>query len=309
MLDWTLLALAATVPALAQAHEAPLEERVTHHFAEHDGVKLHYARLGEGPLLVMIHGFPDYWYTWRHQMEALAQDYTVVALDQRGYNKSDAPEGVDAYAMGLLVGDVVSVVRDAGFDKATLVGHDWGAAVAWQVSMHVPDLVEGLVVLSVPHPAGLMRELATNEEQKRDSQYAHDFQAPDSHESLTAEGLASWVSDEAARAKYVEAFERSSFDGMMNYYRKNYPRSTGSPSGGQGASAQPTPAPAWPSIKAPVLILHGREDRALNGHGHDGTWEHIEAESTLVMLPGVGHWVQHEASERVTRTIRDWLRR
>ena len=99
-----------------------------HGFANSNGVKIHYATLGKGPLVVMIHGFPDYWYTWRHQMEALAEDHQVVAIDMRGYNKSDKPKGVEQYDMKLLIGDVLAVVKHFKQEKATIVGHDWGGA-------------------------------------------------------------------------------------------------------------------------------------------------------------------------------------
>lgn len=279
---------------------------VEHNEAMNGEVKLHYAQMGEGPLVVMIHGFPDYWYTWRHQMAGLSEHFTVVAMDTRGYNLSDAPEGVQNYAMPLLVSDVAAVIRATGEEKAIVIGHDWGAAIAWQFAMNVPEMTEKLIILSVPHPSGFGRELSTNEEQQKDSQYARDFQKADSHESLTAEGLAGWVGNHAARAHYVEAFRRSSFDGMMNYYRANYPSS----SSAGAAIAQPQSAAAsWPKIKAPVLVIHGRQDRALNARGHSNTWEWVDQDMTIFMIKDAGHFVQHDASERVTRTMRDWLLR
>src|ERR1700732_4302207 len=111
---------------VAMVHASDIESRVTHGYADSNGVKIHYASLGKGPLIVMIHGFPDYWYTWRAQMEALADSYQCVAIDQRGYNLSDKPKGVENYDVRLLVGDVVAVVKSLGKDKATIVGHDWG---------------------------------------------------------------------------------------------------------------------------------------------------------------------------------------
>ena len=116
----------------AMASDTDLYDRVKHGYAESQGVKIHYASLGEGPLVVMIHGFPDFWYSWRHQMEALSDRFQVVAIDQRGYNLSDKPKGVENYDVRLLVGDVAAVIRHLGRDKATIVGHDWGGVVAWQ---------------------------------------------------------------------------------------------------------------------------------------------------------------------------------
>ncbi len=128
--------LALAIPVLCApglfAQPADVFERVEHGYAVSDGgVKIHYATLGKGPLVVMIHGFPDFWYSWRHQMAALAESFQVVAIDQRGYNLSDKPKGVEQYDMRLLVGDVAAVIRHLGRDKATIVGHDWGGMVAW----------------------------------------------------------------------------------------------------------------------------------------------------------------------------------
>ncbi len=295
-----LLALLLASGLLAPPSD-DLLDRVTHHTVENDGVQLHYVTLGEGPLVVMLHGFPDYWYTWRYQMKALAEDHEVVAMDLRGYNRSDAPEGVDAYAMKALISDVAAVIHDQGRERTILIGHDWGGAIAWQVAIHRPALVERLVILNVPHPNGLSRELSENTEQQKNSQYAADFQQEGAHEKLTARGLASWVKGEQARAHYIEAFERSSFEGMLNYYKANYPK--------PGAARPAAPGAAPPKIAAPVLILHGLEDRALLVDGHVGTWDWVERDLTLVTIPGAGHFVQQDASDLVTRSIRAWLAR
>src|SRR5688572_30928941 len=124
------LLLSIAVPAVAR--QGDVFDRVTHGYATSDsGVKIHYASLGKGPLVVMIHGFPDFWYSWRHQMDALAQNFQVVAIDQRGYNQSDKPKGVENYDMRFLVGDVAAVIRHLGRERATIVGHDRGGIVAW----------------------------------------------------------------------------------------------------------------------------------------------------------------------------------
>ncbi|MEM7307774.1 MAG: alpha/beta hydrolase [Planctomycetota bacterium] len=272
---------------------------VEHRYADNDGVRIHYALLGEGPTVVLLHGFPDYWYTWRHQIPALAAGHRVAAVDLRGYNRSDAPRGEAHYAMPHLVRDVLAVLKDLGVVSASIVGHDWGAAIGWELAMHVPTAVERLAVLSVPHPAGLLRELATNPEQREASRYAWDFQSVEAHRALTAERLAEWVQDPPARRRYVEAFERSDFQAMLHYYRQNYPAEAGRP-------ARPAVAP--PPVRVPVLVVHGKDDAALRAAGHGGTWEWVHAEMNLLLLHGVGHFVQHEASERVTRALLDWLR-
>ena len=146
-----------------------IESRVTHGYADSGGVKIHYASIGRGPLVVMIHGFPDFWFTWRHQMDALADKFQVVAIDLRGYNLSDKPKGVEQYDMKLLVGDVAAVVRHFKQDKAIIVGHDWGGAIAWTFAMALPEMTDRLIILNLPHLRGLARELAHNPEQQKNS--------------------------------------------------------------------------------------------------------------------------------------------
>ena len=283
------------------ANNSNIEKRVKHAYADNQGVRIHYVTLGEGPLVVMLHGFPDFWYTWRHQMEALSEDYLVSALDLRGYNLSDKPRGVENYDMSLLVGDVVAVIRHLKRDKAIIVGHDWGGAIAWQFAMHLPQMTEKLIILNLPHPRGLMRELAQNKEQQENSQYARDFQKEGAHKMLTAEGLASWVTDPEAKTKYIEAFKRSNFEAMLNYYKRNYPKE--SP---QATSS--TNAPLI-KVKAPVLMFHGLQDKYLMHQALNGTWEWLEKDLTLVTIPDAGHFVQQDAAELVTKTMKMWLSR
>ena len=130
---------------------APLQaddELGQHGHVDSDGVKIHYVTRGEGPLVVMVHGFPDFWFSWRNQIPEVAQKYQVVAIDQRGYNLSDQPEGVENYAMEKLVADVAAVVRHFDQETAVIVGHDWGGAVAWTFAMTHPKLTERLIVLN-----------------------------------------------------------------------------------------------------------------------------------------------------------------
>ena len=287
-----VLMLACAAPQAA----ADLESRVENGYADSGGVKIHYAALGRGSLIVMIHGFPDFWYTWRNQMEELAKTYRVAAMDLRGYNLSDKPHGVENYDMKLLVGDVLAVIHHLGQQKAIVVGHDWGGAIAWTLAMNVPDAVDRLIILNLPHPRGLLRELADNPQQQQNSQYARNFQQEDAASKLTAQGLAGWVTDATAKPKYLEAFTRSDFEAMLNYYKSNYPR-------------PPYQVPeGWSAkVKAPVLMIHGLNDRALLPGALNGTWDWLEKDLTLVTVPGAGHFVQQDASALVTRTIRTWL--
>jgi len=277
-------------------------DQVEHHYADSEGVKIHYAALGKGPLVVMIHGFPDFWYTWRQQMQALADHgYRVVAVDQRGYDLSDKPKGVESYAMAKLVGDIAAVIKAEQRPSAIVVGHDWGGAVAWNVAMGRPELVDLLIICNLPHPAGIAREIANNPQQKKNSEYAFNFQKPDAYKSLTAEGLARWVKDPAARVRYVEAFRQSDFEAMLNYYKANYPK--------PDAPAPGAPAAVFPKVKVPVLMFHGLDDQALLPGALSGTWEWVEKDLTLVTIPGAGHFVQQDAAQTVSDTMVDWLQR
>jgi pimeloyl-ACP methyl ester carboxylesterase len=290
--------------------QSDIYDQVTNGFAVSEGgVKIHYASLGPkdsagAPLVIMIHGFPDFWYSWRHQMSALADRFQVVAIDQRGYNLSDKPAGVENYDMRLLVTDVAAVIRHLGRDKATIVGHDWGGAVAWQFALAMPQMTENLIILNLPHPNGLLRELRSNKEQIANSEYARNFQAKSPSDPtvffgmpMTADTLSGWVRDPAARAHYVDAFRRSDFTAMLNYYKRNYPK----------AGPDAPPLPPIPKAKMPVLMFHGLADTALHSDGLSGTWNWLEKDLTLVTVPNAGHFVQQDAAELVSSTIRWWL--
>lgn len=274
-------------------------------YADSNGVKIHYVETGEGPLVVMIHGFPDYWYTWRHQINGLKDAYRVVAIDQRGYNLSDQPDGVENYDMSLLVADVLAVMRQLGEERAIVVGHDWGGVVAWNVAAFAPDMVDKLIVLNLPHPNGMARALRDNPEALAGTTYARDFRegTPDDPEiiygkPMTSRILAAWVTDAEARSKYIEAFDRSDFMAMLNYYKRNYPDIW---SGGD------IDWPAVPNIAISTLLIHGLDDAALHSDGLNNTWDWITKDLTIVTIPDAGHFVQQDAADLVTTTIRSWL--
>jgi len=298
LISATSLIIMIILSGAAIAADSDLDKRVEHGYANNNGVKIHYASLGKGPLIVMIHGFPDFWYSWRDQMEALSANYQVVAIDQRGYNLSDKPKGVENYDIRLLVSDVVAVIRHLGRDKAIIVGHDWGGVVAWAFAMSLPQMTEKLIILNLPHPRGLRRELANNPQQQQNSQYARNFQKEGAHLQLTPERLAFWVTDPKAKEKYIEAFRRSDFEAMLNYYKQNYPR-------------EPYTEDTSPviKVKVPVLMIHGLKDTALLPGALNNTWEWLEKDLTLVTIPDAGHFVQQDASDLVTRTIKMWLAR
>jgi pimeloyl-ACP methyl ester carboxylesterase len=171
--------------------------------------------------------------------------------------------------------------------------------------MNLPQMTERLIVLNLPHPSGLLRELKSNAEQIANSEYARTFQRGSPKDAnvffgkpMTPETLSGWVTDPAARKRYVEAFERSDFDAMLNYYKANYPK---------GSGADAPSIPELPKIKVPVLMFHGLDDRALHRNGLAGTWDWLEKDLTLVTVPGAGHFVLQDAGDLVTSTMKWWL--
>jgi pimeloyl-ACP methyl ester carboxylesterase len=287
---WYFVLLFLALPSPARADELGEEG-----FVDSGGVKIHYVTAGKGPLVVLIHGFPDYHYTWRDQMPALAKHFQVVAIDLRGYNKSDQPKGVKNYAIEKLVGDVAAVLKHFKNDKATIVGHDWGGFIAWTFAMTHPKQTERLVILNLPHPKGLMRELAHNPQQQKNSQYARDFQKADAAKKITPELLVRWVKEPEARKKYLEAMRRSSIEGMLNYYKANYPK-------------EPYKDDLeLPLVKCRVLMFHGLDDSALLPGALNDTWKWLEKDLTLVTIPKAGHFVHRDAPEKVTKTMVRWL--
>jgi pimeloyl-ACP methyl ester carboxylesterase len=294
------LAFAFAVVLLAGASPGSAAETIwqdaQHGTVDNAGVKIHYATIGKGPLVVMVHGFPDFWYSWREQMAALSDRYQVVAIDQRGYNLSDKPAGQDKYDMSFLVSDLRAVVRHFTNGKAVVVGHDWGGMVAWRFAMQHADLTERLIILNLPHPRGLAYELAHNPKQQENAAYARRFQEPDAAKTLTAEGLAKRIADPAIRQRYIDAFKQSDFEAMLNYYKQNYPR-------------PPYREDTSPVVKVvvPVLIFHGLNDAALLPSALNRTWEWVDRPLTMVTIPGAGHWVQTDAAEIVSSTMKSWL--
>jgi epoxide hydrolase 4 len=287
----------ATPPQTAEAQAPKTAPTLESKFATSaDGTKIHYVASGQGPLVVAIHGFPDFSGSWTKLTPALNDSYRFVAVDTRGYNLSDQPEGVANYAMPKLVEDIDAVIAAEGRQKATVIGHDWGAAIAWNYAFAHMDKLDNLIIMSVPHPANFGRQL-TNSPQNSD--YARNFQKEGSEKNLTAESLASWVQDPELKPKYVEAFGKSSFAAMMNYYRANYP---------SGANAPSTLLPPnFPKIAVPLLVIHGMKDQALLSAGHNDTWEQAAKDTTVLMIPDANHFVQHDAAELVNKTIRSWL--
>lgn len=272
------------------------ESSVEHHYVTNSGVRLHYAAIGQGPLIVLLHGFPDHWLGWWKLMNALKGGFRLVAPDLRGYNLSDKPAQAQAYAIANLVGDVRSVIEHEGESTAIVAGHDWGGFVAWHVAMDAPELLRGLVILNMPHPWAISRELVKNPLQLKASEYVRLFRQEGAHQHFPLERLSAWVADPAYKKRHDAAMNASSLDAMFNYYRVNWPSEPYS---------MRTNSP--PRLSAPALLIHGLNDPYALPAGLNDVWEWSDKEVEIMTLPGAGHFIQHENATQVTKRLRQWL--
>jgi len=284
------------------------ENQIEFGYAQIGGINLHYAKAGAGEkLVVLLHGFPEFWYSWRHQLAALSDEYTVVAPDMRGYNLSDKPPNIENYRIENLVDDVVNLIHYFGREKAAIVGHDWGAAVAWALAQNYPEHVLKLAALQVP-PVEIWRKNQTFK-QFFASWYMFFFQIPLLPEwlmkrddfallekSLKNSTAGKGVFTPEAIAEYKKAWrEPFALEAMINYYRANIIGRLFSKS------------EAIAKIKVPTLFIYGEKDFAILPETVKGIGEIIDAPYEEFRIPGSGHWVQQEASGDVTEVLRDFL--
>jgi pimeloyl-ACP methyl ester carboxylesterase len=282
-----------------------------HKYADNAGVKIHYVTMGSNqkPLMLFVHGFPDFWYSWRNQLRAFSRDYQVIALDLRGYNLSDRPDGVENYRIPVLLDDIRAVINaERDGRKAILIGHDWGAALSWLFTGQNPDLIERLVVLSVPHPGAITKELLPWNHpvaQVRASAYATRFFARGKGDTLTPQDLAYWVVEPQAKSRYLQAFAKSSISSMMSYYKANYSLSQLALNRFDPTMKKIYGAP----IKCPVLHVQGFEEThaLLSTLDLEKSWIENPDNLTVKVVPGVGHFIQHEVPDDLNRTIASWL--
>jgi epoxide hydrolase 4 len=229
--SWAFLVSAVVLSGLpngfvsAQTSGENLMKKVTEGFVDNNGVQIHYATLGEGPLVILIHGHPDFWYGWRYQMPALASKYHVVAIDQRGFNLNSQPESVENYSIQTLVSDVAAVIKHFKQEKAILVGHDTGAAIAYAFAIALPQMTEKIIVLNLPHPIALAKARATNPEQQAAGQTSLALAQPGSATAISTKQMLAVVNpkNDEDRAVYAEAFGRTSLESFVGYFQVNYP--------------------------------------------------------------------------------------
>ncbi len=277
--------------------------------AQIGGVKLHYAAAGNGEkLVILLHGFPEFWYSWRHQIAALSDEYTVVAPDMRGYNLSDKPLHIADYSIDKLVDDTTGLIRHLGFENAAIVGHDWGAIVAWAVARNQPEYVWKLCAMQVP-PTDVWRKNQTVK-QFLASWYMFFFQIPALPEwllsrndfALLANGLKTSTAEpdvftDEDIAQYKKSWrEDGALSSALNYYRANV---------FQRIFAGETATDA--KIKVPTLFIYGKKDQAVLPSSVEGIGNVIDAPYSEIRIPDAAHWVQQEAAEIVTDSLREFL--
>ncbi|GAB2957571.1 alpha/beta hydrolase [Hymenobacter coalescens] len=278
------------------------------HYADTNGVRLHVVQCGppEGPLVVLLHGFPEFWYGWRRQLPALAAaGYRVWAPDQRGYNLSAKPRRVAEYAVPQLVADVVGLLEAAGRHQASIVGHDWGGIVAWHLAMQHPERVARAVILNVPHPAVFGRALRRSGRQRRKSWYAFFFQLPWLPERLAR--LGRWWAgrktlvgtsrrgtfSEADLRRYQEAWgQPGAMRSMIHWYR------AAARSGRQSARNG--------RVTVPLQLIWGRRDAFLEARMAEESLKYCD-QGWLTYFDKATHWVHHEEAERVNELLLEFL--
>lgn len=277
-----------------------------HQFIKTNGLRLHYVTQGTGPLLLFLHGFPEFWYTWRHQIAAFADSFTVVALDLRGYNDSDKPQEISDYAMPELVKDVSGVITELGYERCVLVGHDWGGAIAWSTAYAHPEQVEKLVILNCPHPCRF-RAGMTNPAQIMRSAYMLFFQIPWLPELVLQANDYDFISQafdnmgvnrSAISETDVQAFKSAiarpgALTAALNYYRNLFL----SP-----ALFQQN----WSVLEVPTLMIWGEEDPAFENTLVKNTEEYVR-DFHLRYIPNCGHWVPQEYPDLVNQYIREFV--
>jgi len=263
-----------------------------------DGVGIEYEVTGEGPPVMLLHGFPDSGRLWRHQVPALAEaGFKVIVPDLRGYGRSDKPPEVAAYTMDLLVGDVLAVMAAAGAERAHVVGHDWGAGLAWAIASVAAERVDHLVALSVGHPATFF---ADGFEQNEKSWYILLFQFKEIAEQwLSGDGWANfraWARHPDADAAIAELEADGSLTPGLNYYRANIPPEVFVQSGLE-----------FPRVQAPTMGVWSSGDVALTEGQMTSSASNVAGSWRYERLDGPGHWMQLEAPDEVNRLLVDFL--
>jgi len=281
-------------------------------YAEVNGVRLHYVEQGKGQLILFLHGFPEFWYSWNYLLADFGRDHHAVALDMRGYNLSAKPEPVDAYRVPIIVEDVRALAESLKAKKFVLVGHDWGGVIAWAFAAQHPEMLDKLIIINAPHPTVFARELANNPAQQKASAYFNLFTSPQAEQVLSANNYAPMLQafgsalNEEDRKMYLAAWNQpGGLTGGLNFYRAAQLRSpAGAPA---GEAAQPPAIQPLALITTPTLVIWGEKDTALLTGNLEGLDQFVKP-LKIERIPDGSHWVVHEKPAVVIEDIRAFLK-
>ena len=278
-------------------------------FIDVNGIRLHYMEEGSGEVVVLLHGFPEFWYGWRHQIPVLSQHYRVIAPDMRGYNLSDKPQEVAAYQIEILAQDIAELIQKIGNGKVILVGHDWGAALAWAVATLYPDLLSKLVIINVPHPAEMRKALlGFNVSQLLKSYYMFLFQVPALPEWFIGRDLKRFFTKAFSSfspsgiappdkeiAEYVTAFSQpGALTGAINYYR--------------AAIRHMSSMDLSVVLPMPVLMIWGEQDKALGKELTYNTKQYCK-DLEIVYDPTSGHFITADNPDLVNTKLLEFFKK
>jgi pimeloyl-ACP methyl ester carboxylesterase len=283
---------------------------VSHEFVKVNGIRMHYVTMGSGSLIILLHGFPEFWYSWRYQISTLSKRFKVVAPDMRGYGETEKPIKIESYKIEKRVKDIVELVHGLGYAKATIAGHDWGGIIAWSIAIMAPDIVDKLIIMNAPHPGVYRKHLPKNIKQMLRSWYVFFFLIKGIPElilssnnykilksSLLKSSIRKQVFTEKDIETYVSSWKSGGIYGGINYYRANLSLQYWANSD----------LISFPKIKVPVLQIWAENDMFLGKELTKNTQEFIDAPYRLHLIPNCGHWVQQEASDIVNGILTEYL--
>lgn len=284
---------------------------VTHQYVDLAEVRLHYVHAGDGPLIVFLHGFPQCWYMYRHQLEEFGRDHLALAPDLRGYNLSSKPEHLHEYGPWHAARDIRALAMSLGYERFVLVGHDWGAATAWTFALHYPDLLNALVILATPHPATFDRALHEDPEQQHASQYLLGLRRADIESLISHEDFAALRGtlnqpfiDERDLEQYLQSWRQpGALHGMLSWYRRE---GLGPPEEGTPARGNYAPEITPLTVHVPTLVIYPTADLYTRLPAHEGLGRYV-SNLTFHSIEGATHWIAEQHPELVNRLIRDFL--
>ncbi len=310
--QWLVLGLVLTAfsactstpstPPSTSSELAPAPAAIRSEKIQANGISFHVLSKGKGPLILFLHGFPEYSGMWNPLLDEFGKDFHAVAPDLRGYNLSDKPQGVDQYTISVLTQDIVALIKALGHEKATLVAHDWGGIVAWFAVDRYPEMFDRLIILNSPHPKIYSKLFRSDPEQKKKAQYVYTFIKPDAEKILSAKDFGALQKavfesakkpySEKEKAAYLEAWGRG-LTGPLNFYRAFTPRMD------QEIKTMRT-------IQVPTLVLWGEQDQALSSNNLKGL-NALVPRLTLQRFAEASHWIVHEIPEKLIPPMRAFL--